>query len=522
MALIEPPHLEGTRVKIPPAVVHTIEVKEKSHFYHSGDNGDLIYSLAFIKSLGGGTLFLGHDSKWSLRAAFTAERVAWLEPLLKCQPYLQSVQYVDKVPRSVAYNLDDFRDYWFDQGKRSKIKVQTLHNAYAAHFNKPLVPEDKAWLTVPPSKGHGYPVVIHRSSRYRNDSFPWNDVVEVYQGKMLFVGLREEYDEWTRAYGNHAEFYQVKDALDMAQVIQNARVFIGNQSLPMALALGMGQNVIQEVCDGTPDCVLQRDNAQYWRKPWQQLRLTRFASKERKYVLPIPDENGIYQLGPCADAYGLGDFLTITPLAKHFGRKCCLNLPLSMARYGVLFANLCPVYITEDFPVFKHLGGPHMAIQKMGLFGLKLDPLPTVVLTEAEKVWARAMLSHYHRPIAFAPTCAKEWAHIRERPSEYWEPIVERLNDRDVLQFGRAEYPTVKGCARIPFLKLRQLAAMYSVIGEYLGADTGDLHLMLAVGGKATCVVPDAERKYVTQEWHYNSPRVSYINYNHPEQINLS
>ena len=51
--------------------------------------------------------------------------------------------------------------------------------------------------------------------------------------------------------------------LELARVIAGAKVFIGNQSAPMAIALGLGQNVIQEVWAQNPNCRLKRHNAIY-------------------------------------------------------------------------------------------------------------------------------------------------------------------------------------------------------------------------------------------------------------------
>jgi ADP-heptose:LPS heptosyltransferase len=52
--------------------------------------------------------------------------------------------------------------------------------------------------------------------------------------------------------------------LDLARVIAGAGVFIGNQSAPMAIALGLGKNVIQECWQANPNCLFRRDNAIYF------------------------------------------------------------------------------------------------------------------------------------------------------------------------------------------------------------------------------------------------------------------
>lgn len=278
MALIEPPHLPGTRIIRTPEPSKVIDVTKTLDFYHSGDLGDMIYSLAFIKALGGGRLFLGGDCRFSLRAAFTEESVAWMKPLLDVQPYLKNVAFSASIPSTADYNLNDFRNYWFDRIKRKSAKTNSLYRAYEEHFGVPTLPEGQPWLTVPQQIRCRFPVVINRTARVHNDSFPWEDVAEVYDGRMLFIGYREEYDEWCKRFGKKAEYYQVKDALEAARIIAGSRVFIGNQSGLMAIAQGLGKDLIQEVCDWSPDAVIDLPNAQYFRKAWQQIKLTNYAS----------------------------------------------------------------------------------------------------------------------------------------------------------------------------------------------------------------------------------------------------
>ena len=39
-------------------------------------------------------------------------------------------------------------------------------------------------------------------------------------------------------------------------------------------------------------------------------------------------------------------------------------------------------------------------------------------------------------------------------------------------------------------LELEDLCALYKAVGIYFGTDTGDFHLMLAVGGSCTVICP--------------------------------
>ena len=124
----------------------------------------------------------------------------------------------------------------------------------------------------------GRPIVINRSSRYHNLLFPWRELVANRGHQMIFVGADREHEDFVRQFGFVPRF-ETATLLDVARLIAGSRMFIGNQSCPMAIALGLGANVIQETWDGEhislgdldvpwggqgdANCVLKRENALY-------------------------------------------------------------------------------------------------------------------------------------------------------------------------------------------------------------------------------------------------------------------
>ena len=82
-------------------------------FKHSGDLGDIIYSLPVIKSLGGGLLFLdttGGADEPSCKAQcmdgktnFNKTSYEFIKPLIEAQPYIKGVleykegQHIDHI-----------------------------------------------------------------------------------------------------------------------------------------------------------------------------------------------------------------------------------------------------------------------------------------------------------------------------------------------------------------------------------------------------------------------------------------
>lgn len=239
-----------------------------------------------------------------------------------------------------------------------------------------------------------------------------------------------------------------------------------------------------------------------------------------RVVSPTRNREGLFELGPCVDAPGLGDTLCITPLAAALGNKAVMLLPKSMEHFAFLFHELCPVRIVDSPPVFPWKT-KHASKQKLDMFGLSgVSPLPVVKLRPEIIQQGRAALAGICNPIAFTPTCSKGWEHIRQRPARFWEPVVAELSKRfSVCQFGRRDYPTVPGARRMPFVNLELLAGIYHHLGNYVGVNTGDYHLMLAVGGRCVIAEPDPMPSYQAQIWWYDTPRVVYGKLSHPSTV---
>lgn len=495
-------------------------------FYHSGDLGDIIYSLPTIAAMGGGRLILGPEvrihgkadpAQMRTRVPMTLELFDWFAPLLRSQPYISSVVYAPSYPNDVDIDLNRFREIWFDAEFRKKHSVGSLYQAYASFFGlQPLI-LDKPWMLIDKHITAPYPVIIHRSARYRNPSFPWEFIASHYKGKMGFIGLESEHRDWMRDFGS-CPYVPCANALEMAQYISACNLFIGNQSLPNAIAISLMQWVIQETYLISPDCA----------PPMYTLQCVRdgravFPTLPKRLVVPTRDANGIYHLGPHDNAFGLGDLLTLTPLAKCLGSRAVIHLPPHLSDYAPLFYGLCSVDISDEFPVIDcKPDGHHRAKRTLNWFDQNGSHLPVIKLTGQEIAAARKRLASKRPGIVFVPTTSRHWAHVRMRPPEFWEPIVSRLSKQfDLYQYGYDDYPLVTPAIRHPRGSIREQAATYAVLGRYLGVDTGDLHLMLAVGGICAVLTPDLNdaAKYSHSEWQYDTPRCLYQTWDTPEPI---
>lgn len=219
------------------------------NFFHSGDLGDVIYALPAMRDLGGGTLYL-ESRPWTAR--MTPARANVLRALLESQFYIDKVFHGE--PPKDAVNFSTFRNGGLFYGV-SLVELQ-------ADWVKAKV-DFTPWLVSPRSpKSHGR-IVCHRSPRYHNPYFRWDLVGKHFGKQLIFVGMPEEVEALRREAGVDAEYLQTNDYAELAEIIRGAHLFIGNQSSPLALALGLGVACVQETCLWTPDCVFPRDNIRY-------------------------------------------------------------------------------------------------------------------------------------------------------------------------------------------------------------------------------------------------------------------
>jgi len=542
-----PSSTKGRRVQAP------VAEPSSTAYYHSGDLGDIIYALAAIRLVGGGKLFLGPKSLRTPPPAnpMREDQFERFLPLLKAQPYLSKAAFSERHPGTdTAFDLNRFREQWGDKDLRAKTGISTLvrMHCHILGVDEKFHPGEP-WLTVPSPIETGM-FACHRSSRYHHDGgspdgslaripapiFPWEDVIKRFKGRLLFVGLASEHAAFQKEWDVRLPFWQCADFLDMARVIAGALGFIGNQSFPNAIALGCGQKVLQESWPVSPDCVLARpnfltqpfngSNLDQWEgvkslEPIRGMGFTLIAVEKvtdhQIKVEDIPQHrlvstspiNGVIELGPQEKAQGLGDTLTVTPLAAALGKRAVMCLPKSLERFAPLFDGLCPTRITEDFPVFPNPGNDRFIESKLKMFNIphswpggQTPPIvkPTnIELAHAAK-WEKAIRSE--KPILiFQTECSKEWAHIRSRPSEWWKPIKEELSKH---------FQIVEGDSK---LALRVVAARYKRIGLYFGVNTGNWHLAMAVGCKCLVVDADECEGYNPALWRYSLPSCEYVGF---------
>ena len=216
-------------------------------FYHAGDIGDVIYSLYVMKRLGGGKLILGTKTGYdeiAPRVGITMQIYNRLVTFLRLQPYCKDTAWMLEKPFVIEQrDLNRFRFFWkgvmhFDKQHKDVHLIEMMCRAASIDF------QPEPWLQA--AKIQVCPVIIARSQRQRDCHFPWRQVLERYRGRVGFVGFPEEHAVFEQAYGRvpRVETFTV---LRLAEVLQGCELFVGNSSLPLAIAVGLGKRCVQEV-----------------------------------------------------------------------------------------------------------------------------------------------------------------------------------------------------------------------------------------------------------------------------------
>lgn len=248
-------------------------------YKHSGTLGDLIYSMALVKHLGPGKFFLHLDQiNWVVQHYYkskplpfhqgrmTLDDYHFMKRFMLSQPYITEFLPLDPHSTEITHNLDRFRDlfvghpgnyvdiYAHTWGITDPIIRQTLRNT--------------SWLSANPRPIPGKPWVVNRTPRWISFKTPqyWLDLKDQEQDKhSIFLGLPQEYEQFVKDTGwSDCEYYPTQDLLDWAEIIQGSEMFIGNQSMALSLAIGLGKPFR---CEARPDLPPERNECYFPNHP---------------------------------------------------------------------------------------------------------------------------------------------------------------------------------------------------------------------------------------------------------------
>lgn len=227
--------------------------------YASGDLGDVIALLPIIRHLGGGHLIIGpHIGLGEPREPMTEQRANLIIPLIAAQPYIESVKFGQKNMSVITHDFSLFRAH--AQAKKGESLTAWQARAMGIKGEIDMAP----WLTVdqPASASQGR-AVVSRSERYHNPCFDWSAIRQCFPNPM-FVGTAREHRKLIEIVGqiDHAP---TDNLMDVARLIAGSELFIGNQSSPCWIAMGLGHRMIQETCTWVDNSIVPRPNAWFVR-----------------------------------------------------------------------------------------------------------------------------------------------------------------------------------------------------------------------------------------------------------------
>jgi hypothetical protein len=158
---------------------------------------------------------------------------AMLRRLLLATDFIKEVEVYENQP--VDYDLDRFR------AQSINLSQGNISRWYSNIINLPID------LTTPWLKAKPMPVsrlVVARSERYHSEYLDYSFLSEF---NPMFIGIEKEFDIMAKVIKG-LEYMPVDNFYHMAQIIAGSKMFVGNQSLPYAIAEGLKVPRVLEVC----------------------------------------------------------------------------------------------------------------------------------------------------------------------------------------------------------------------------------------------------------------------------------
>lgn len=229
-------------------------------FRHSGKLGDIIYSLPTVRALGGGAFYVDATTRYPEKPALGADAAKGMVELLKTQDYIAHADIYSGQP--ISCELDQFRKkatpaHVFN-AVNSKIDmiVESFGGKIVKELRRQFVPTLQIDLPQFHWEAAGLPgkvdtsrpwitgitprpiaeIVISRTDRY-SGQFNWR-LLQAYADRSVFIGFEEEWQSFSRLYFT-VKFCRVASLVEFAQIVAGAKLYVGNQSLGLALADAM-------------------------------------------------------------------------------------------------------------------------------------------------------------------------------------------------------------------------------------------------------------------------------------------
>lgn len=237
----------------------------KKNFTTIATFGDIVWFLCAVKMLGGGNLYiklnaldefcqkvLGWRDAGPHSGRLTEKDYQFMKPFLEAQDYLGEVKVWEGETNDFPALENHWKYHLLDgwQGNQTECYAMTLGwNIYDPEISKKL--NHEPWLTpVEPKKIPGRPIAVHRANRYNYNSISedWYSYVDQGLGDYgFFLGTDAEHQEFEQTFKTKIHHQKVSNLLEMTQYIQGSEMIIANQSVHVAIAIGLGKSYRLEI-----------------------------------------------------------------------------------------------------------------------------------------------------------------------------------------------------------------------------------------------------------------------------------
>ena len=234
-----------------------VSTKKEISFLHYGHLGDIINCLPVIKEL-------SKNSKCSLyiqkekfipdhavsgdhpfgKVYLSEKSIKKFLPLLKSQNYLFNVEIFNN--HKIDIDLNFFREL--------NINFNIDSVRWYSHLTGTHTDLSKKYLDVESHNKFKDYIVILRSLRRQNKYIDYS-FLNNYE-KIVFVGLEDEFNDLKKSI-KYLEYHDSKDFLELASIIKNSKLFIGNLSFGYAIAEALK---VPRLLESAPDFPLVYPN----------------------------------------------------------------------------------------------------------------------------------------------------------------------------------------------------------------------------------------------------------------------
>ena len=119
-------------------------------------------------------------------------------------------------------------------------------------------------------------------------------------------------------------------------------------------------------------------------------------------------------------------------------------------------------------------------------------------------------------PIVLVVNCSQHWKHVREYNFNKWQDYIYMWEHKyNFIQFGLSKnIHLFDGTTKLLDMPIREELIYFDYIKNYIGIDTGEMHMMISLGHNTVAFVPDNSTSYNHALWHFNNIKnVKYISF---------